>query len=107
MAEYIKREALITELNNMAIELIKDNTIQCSLAAGTVVEIKDNVVKKQPAADVVEVKHGYWKEPNGGGYQCTVCRSFFDNYYGFDAKDRCFYCPTCGAKMDLKEGAEE
>ena len=57
-------------------------------------------------ADVVEVKHGYWKEPNGGGYQCTVCRSFFDNYYGFDAKDRCFYCPTCGAKMDVKEGAE-
>ena len=60
---------------------------------------------KIPTADVVEVKHGYWKEPKGGGYQCSNCRAFFDDYYGFSAKEKCIYCPTCGAKMDLKEGA--
>ena len=52
---YIERKKLITELNNIAIDLLKDNSIQCSLAAGTVVDIKDNVVAKQPTADVVEV----------------------------------------------------
>lgn len=55
MAEYIEREKLITELNNIAIDLLKDNSIQCSLAAGTVVDIKDNVVAKQPAVDVAEI----------------------------------------------------
>lgn len=55
MAEYIEREALIKELNNIALDLLKDKSIQCSLAAGTVVDIKDNVVAKQPTADVVEV----------------------------------------------------
>lgn len=52
---YIEREDLITKLNDLALGLIKDNCIQCDIAAGTVVEIKDNIVAKQPTADVVEV----------------------------------------------------
>ena len=55
MAEYIEREKVIEELNNIAIDYIKDNTIQCSIAAGVVVNIKDTVITKQPTADVVEV----------------------------------------------------
>ena len=55
MAEYIERDDLIGVLNGVALELLKDGSIQCSLAAGTVVDIKDNVVAKLPTADVVPV----------------------------------------------------
>lgn len=68
MKEYIEREKLIAKLNNIAIDLLKDNSIQCSLAAGTVVDIKDNLVAKQPAADVVEV------------VRCKDCIYFQDRY---------------------------
>ena len=45
-------------------------------------------------ADVVEVKHGYWKED--GEYQiCSVCgeEHHWDEY-------RATYCEDCGTKMD-------
>ena len=71
MAEYIEREKLITELNNIAIDLLKDNSIQCGLAAGTVVDIKDNIVAKQPIADVVEV------------VRCKDCKHWGDIAFGF------------------------
>ena len=41
------------------------------------------------AADVVEVKHGYWKYDGS----CGVCKKqILSNYKN--------YCPHCGAKMD-------
>lgn len=56
-----------------------------------------------PTADVVEVKHGYWKEVNQIGRgsrhiqyttkQCSVC-----GYWNGRKKTK--YCPECGAKMD-------
>ena len=96
MAEYINRDSLISQLEKYL------------RPKPWLVFRLDNILlllQKSPAADVVEVKHGYWKEPKGGGYQCSNCRAFFDDYYGFSAKEKCIYCPTCGAKMDLKEGA--
>ena len=53
--EYIEREALIAKLNDIATEYIRDKSIQCTLAAGVVLDIRDDVAKKQPTADVVEV----------------------------------------------------
>ena len=47
---------------------------------------------EQPTADVVDVKHGYWKED--GEYQiCSVCgeEHHWDEY-------RATYCEDCGAK---------
>ncbi len=89
--EYIEREKLITELNNIALDLLKDNSIQCSLAAGTVVDIKDNIVAKQPTADVVEVVRcskckycdlRYPAKPIGEeaieGYYCGVNRRYLE-----------------------------
>ena len=83
MAKYIEREKLITELNNIALDLLKDNSIQCSLAAGTGVDIKDNVVAKQPTIDAVEVVRcgqcEFWKiNPNnlyGGQCRYSECAS--------------------------------
>ncbi len=51
MNEYIEREALICKLNDIAADYIKDNSIQCTIAAGTVIDIRDNVVMKQPTSN--------------------------------------------------------
>lgn len=64
MPEFIEREAVIKKLNNIATDYIKDNSIQCSIAAGTVVDIRDSVIIKAPAADVVEV------------VRCKECKHF-------------------------------
>lgn len=55
MAEYIEREKVIEELNNIATDYIKDNSIQCSIASGVVINIRDTVILEQPTADVVPV----------------------------------------------------
>lgn len=53
-----------------------------------------------PAADVVEVRHGRWREVENGesGHlcECSACKEWMLFYYGFVAN----YCPSCGAKMD-------
>ena len=59
-----------------------------------------NAIKRLPVADVVEVKHGEWLG-EAGGFECSVCEAEApdDNFWPSP------YCPCCGAKMDLKEGA--
>ena len=62
-------------------------------------------VYKAPTADVVEVKHGYWKfinqatnyleAPYGDTCHCSVCG------FPIDVSEIHFKrCPDCGAKMD-------
>lgn len=107
MAEYIEREKLITELNSIALDLLKDNSIQCSLAAGTVVDIKDNIVAKQPTADVAEVVHGKWEKFDQECEVEYICSNCNFSIVEADPKQDCVfnYCPICGAKMDGKDGA--
>ena len=53
------------------------------------------VLRRQPTADVVEVRHGEWKKAyeKAPRYVCTACNHLFNN--------KAFkYCPNCGAKMD-------
>ncbi len=105
MPEYIEREAVIKKLNNIATDYIKDISIQCSIAAGTVVDIRDSVIIKAPAADVVEVVHASWvwgKVCSSKGYCCTNCGAgFVGENAEWIAKEH-DYCPKCGAKMDGK-----
>jgi rubrerythrin len=66
-------------------------------------------------ADVVEVKHGEWEEIDnlviehglptvkGKTWRCSICGEARKNRTAPDMN----YCPNCGAKMDLKEGAGE
>ena len=62
-----------------------------------------NLIEKAPEVDVVEVKHGEWIY-NVKYYSCSICAGKrFNLLLGTDAE----YCPYCGAKMNLKEGAEE
>ena len=69
-----------------------------------------DVIKRQPTADVAEVKHGEWIDG-----RCTNCNYKTDiEQIGF----KCWgdgvhvkyketnFCPNCGAKMDGKEQAK-
>ncbi len=86
MIDYIERNELIENLKYFAPEHYSG--------------LIDNLIMKQPAADVEPVKHGYWaKAPyNYLVGICSVCRceplnpSFRAALYN--------YCPNCGAKMD-------
>ncbi len=61
-------------------------------------------IDKEPAADVVEVRHGRWESTGvlvglmnfEYFYRCTAC-----GRRGGDTKTN--YCPNCGAKMDKEE----
>lgn len=78
------------------------------------IDISITVIKNMTTADVVEVKHGCWKDiyvKNGYGdiiekqIECSECKDFFkieshDNSYW---KKRFNICPFCGAVMDGKE----
>ena len=93
MAEYINRAELISNLKEFANEQLT-----------TLIE---NLIQKQPTADVAEVRHGKWltweeqfpdRKPtkkNNLGVFCNNCHSHADNMTDF--------CPNCGARMDGDE----
>lgn len=95
--EYIEREAMIQRLKNTPL-FSNFNTGGIFLRDGVI-----DLVEKQPAADVVEVKHGEWVlvKPRRTGrnatYKCTCCGKLRSSYYN-DVQDW-EYCP-CGAKMN-------
>ena len=71
-------------------------------------DIRENI-QGLPTADVVEVKHGEWiadRNPVEVAFICSECKY---RYFFADPEEECEYnfCPHCGAKMDLKEGAEK
>ena len=100
MPEYIERESLIENLNKFAPEQYN--------------ALVNMLIEKQPTADVVEAMHSKWEAGHyeGGIFdgtnfeKCNVCQfeRLFDD---IRFKTTYNYCPNCGAKMDLKEGAEE
>ena len=93
MAEYINRAELISNLKEFANEQLT--------------QLIENLIQKQPTADVVEVRHARfeWGYQNGQyGIWCTDCgagwvNSENDEWIAQEHK----YCPNCGARMDEKE----
>jgi len=62
-------------------------------------------IKALPAADVVEVKQGEWKETPYTDYddtwECSVWGKPWTLIEGTPQDNLMNYCPQCGAKMDL------
>ena len=56
----------------------------------------DRVIRKIPAADVVEVVHGKWIHDRNNLYGCNNCL----HRETMSHKEKKKYCPNCGAKMD-------
>lgn len=107
MPEYIGRKVLIRELKDEIKECGDAHISDRPIAYGTILGLKGalSYAKALPSADVAEVKHGYWKGKPIAGFctvRCSVCGMAFSENSG-----RWLYCPNCGAKMDLEEGAEE
>ena len=91
MAEYIKREAAIDAVNDLA-----GKAPTCSAYEAVWKAVR--VLKKIPAADVAPVVHGRWAThyrsgtPVADGYVSTCCDMWNNR--------KSPYCSNCGAKMD-------
>ena len=88
MAEYIEREALMRNLKQFAPEQLTP--------------LIENLIQKQPTADVVEVRNGEWiadRSPIEVEFRCSECGF---SYIEADSYQECDYnyCPICGARMD-------
>lgn len=100
MAEYIEREALLSELAKGTI--ISSDLYGMGIMSG--VDFATKKITAQPAADVAPVVHGRWEpHPHAYGYErCSVCNDC--NICGEWADGKKWnYCPNCGAKMDKEE----
>ena len=101
MAEYIERKMLKSEMTE-------------AMCGTGYQQWAIDVIDRLPTADVVEVIHGKWEAGHyeGGIFdgtnfeKCSVCQ-FERIFEDIRFKTTFNYCPNCGAKMDLKEGAEE
>ena len=58
--------------------------------------VEDEIINF-PAADVVPVRHGQWRD-TGSGQECSICKEI---QYGYDTGRH--YCPNCGADMREKK----
>lgn len=101
--EYIERGALIEELNK----------VPAHINSGDVrwgVKIATSVVAKRPTTDVVEVKHGEWRDKDWSGIAvkgymvCSQCNVMIPRCEGNQyCLNYLYFCPNCGAKMDRKD----
>ena len=58
------------------------------------------IVSKFDKGELVEVVHARWDAQGGDAYDCTNCD------YEVTSQGTTDYCPSCGAKMDGKDGAK-
>ena len=97
MAEYIERAAAIRMLRGSAVA-----KYPLSFSSGIFASADE--LEKLPAADVSQLRHGRWIEPQrlyygAKQYECSLCwaEEFWDKH-GITEKYPC--CPNCGAKME-------
>ena len=90
MSDYIKREDVLNIIDTAGFWEEEDKEVACTC------------VNQTPAADVAEVRRGYWSWCTENLYRCTACNTK-------TRVDECMeepmykYCPNCGAKMDKEE----
>lgn len=95
MKEYIERAQLLKNLGY-------DETRRADVLPGSTFDI----VLKEPAADVAEVRHGRWIPSDMGGgepdeaYICSECGEPWTLIDGNPAENNMRYCPNCGTRMD-------
>ena len=70
-----------------------------------------SILAESPTADVAPVKHGKWEQrdyfdEDSNVYVCSVCDEPWTLDAGSPKENNMYYCPNCGAKMDLEEDAK-
>lgn len=108
MAEYIKRDAAIREIEQInPVDYGAMWDYEAHHWAGECLRDCKEAIDSIPAADVAPVVHGRWSDASFGelpkhapyGWACSVCGGIsFNNEY--------IYCPNCGAKMDGGDNTE-
>ena len=106
MDEYINRTKLKQYILNDIEECGEPDSSHRPIAYGVMLGLKQalSFVNVLPAADVVEVKHGNWKDTEYG--TCSVCDRSISEIYDADSSmasgilDELTACPFCGAKID-------
>ena len=98
MAEYIEREALLSDVDKAFRLFVEHDDILrlYSDARGSVIYA--------PAADVAPVVHGRWIDKPTGKYRnwqswCSACGKH-SGIGGIQSNQHKPYCPNCGARMD-------
>lgn len=97
MAEYIKREAAIDAITDLAGKASTRSAYEAVWKSA-------RALKKLPATDVAPVVHGRWLKPHwalGRQRVCSVCHNTV-RMPSFDSGEYTEYpgCPWCLAKMD-------
>lgn len=100
MAEYIKRDAAIREIEQInPVDYGAMWDYEAHHWAGECLRDCKEAIDSIPAADVAPVVHGRWEN---GNPICPVCGE--DKFKDLDADIWCDwqpdFCPNCGAKMD-------
>ena len=113
MPEYIERASLITAINDYSYRRL-DNDVTKTLGFEFVKEMASisRIIEKTPTADVAEVKHTNLNDivDFGNGICVGYCSNCGTEHRALNPsvlKLSYRYCRWCGAKMDLKEGAEK
>lgn len=93
MAEYIKREEVYQYL---------DNEVEWNVNQDRLYTLE--VISDFPAADVAEVRHGKWIDPEDDDsattWYCSKCSYPVRTMGGYPSYS---YCPNCGALMKEEE----
>lgn len=92
MKEYIERAALKERFQKRLIWLKKDVHDEYSKGLYHGCETDMGLIDEILAADVVEVRHGYWYDCGSLSCRCSKC--------GCKNNRETAYCPNCGARMD-------
>ena len=79
--------------NNFYLKTMTDKELIICMMEESIDALKTNI-EQIPAADVVEVVHGEWKDLSSAGWQCSECN------YKVERWNNTPYCPNCGTKMD-------
>ena len=58
----------------------------------------DSLVCNFPTVDAVEVVHGRWERVDESLFRCSACSE-----WQVMQNDWFYFCPNCGAKMDLED----
>ena len=94
MKEYIEREAVLERLAKVDMDTYYGFTAAVQFGVNHAIQC----IKEAPAADVVEVRHGRWKNGGNGLYDtCTACGE--EIYLAIPMN----YCPLCGARMGKED----
>ena len=98
MAKYINADELINQLDEFRSNADNDYAD----GKNGMIDVARILIAEMPSADVVEAKHGEWKEepsifPNNPFVRCSKCgeEALLDEY----GVAKSNFCPNCGADM--------